>query len=132
QGIMQSLQTYSWPGNIRELENLIKRYVILGSTDVISSEISRVPRSNGHAADHSEMDFDIPASGSIFLKEVTKQAVRKIERNIILKMLEANHWNRKKAAKALNISYRAMLYKLKETGLQSDNDNRFTDEAPAI
>jgi two-component system response regulator AtoC len=132
QGIMQSLQTYSWPGNIRELENLIKRYVILGSTDVISSEISRVPRSNGHASDHSEMDFDIPASGSIFLKEVTKQAVRKIERNIILKMLEANHWNRKKAAKALNISYRAMLYKLKETGLQSDNDNRFTDEAPAI
>jgi two-component system response regulator AtoC len=82
--------------------------------------------------DVGEMDFDIPASGSIFLKEITKQAVRKIERNVILKMLEANHWNRKKAAKALNISYRAMLYKLKETGLQSDNDARFTDEAPAI
>ena len=55
--------------------------------------------------------------------KVTRQAIRKIERNIILKVLQHNQWNRKKAAKALNISYRALLYKLKEAGLQTGDDD---------
>lgn len=117
QQLLQKLQAYHWPGNIRELENLMKRYVILGSTDVFS---------NAFAAEQhrdNDFDFEIPANGPIYLKEVTRQAVRKIERNIILKVLQTHQWNRKKAAKALNISYRALLYKLKEAGLQTGDDD---------
>ncbi|MEO5937360.1 MAG: helix-turn-helix domain-containing protein, partial [Terriglobales bacterium] len=69
-----------------------------------------------------DLDLEIPANGSIHLKDVTRQAVRKIERTIILKVLQAHQWNRKKAARALNISYRALLYKLKEAGLQVEAD----------
>ncbi len=114
--VLKMMQAYHWPGNIRELENLMKRYVILGSPEVIASELQHAEP----AAD--DVDLEIPANGSIYLKEVTRQAVRKIERNIILKVLQANQWNRKKAARSLNISYRALLYKLKEAGLQVEND----------
>src|SRR5438270_10382423 len=115
--IAQKLQTYHWPGNIRELENLMKRYVILGTPDVFSTAFIKSEEAD------DDFNIDIPANGSIYLKEVTKQAIRKIERNIILKVLQHNQWNRKKAAKALNISYRALLYKLKEAGLQTGDDD---------
>jgi two-component system, NtrC family, response regulator AtoC len=110
--VLKMMQAYHWPGNIRELENLMKRYVILGSPDVITSELQNTE------TESDDMDLEIQANGSIHLKEVTRQAVRKIERTIILKVLQAHQWNRKKAARALNISYRALLYKLKEAGLQ--------------
>lgn len=121
--LLQKLQAYHWPGNIRELENLMKRYVILGSPDVFATAFVK-------EAEHDPdgFDFDIPVNGSIYLKEVTRQAVRKIERNIILKVLQTHQWNRKKAAKALNISYRALLYKLKEAGLQTGDDDDFDGE----
>jgi two-component system response regulator AtoC len=116
--LMQKLQAYHWPGNIRELENLMKRYVILGSPDVLVNGLA--PEA---AIDEEDFNVDIPLNGSIFLKDVTRQAIRKIERNIILKVLQSNQWNRKKAARALNISYRALLYKLKEAGLQTDDSD---------
>ena len=116
--VLKMMQAYHWPGNIRELENLMKRYVILGSAEVITSELQHATE-----PEDDEMDLEIPANGSIYLKEVTRQAVRKIEKNIILKVLQANQWNRKKAARSLNISYRALLYKLKEAGLQVESDD---------
>ncbi len=115
--VLKMMQAYHWPGNIRELENLMKRYVILGSPDVITSELQ-----HSEQPDSDDLDLEIPANGIIHLKDVTRQAVRKIERTIILKVLQAHQWNRKKAARALNISYRALLYKLKEAGLQVDSD----------
>jgi two-component system response regulator AtoC len=103
------LVKHSWPGNIRELENLIERYVILGSEDSISSELLNW--------EHTHAATDIPLEGQIHLKKVTRQAVHDLERKIILSVLEANHWNRKRTASALKISYRALLYKIRRAGL---------------
>jgi two-component system response regulator AtoC len=108
---MRLLERHPWPGNIRELENLIERYVILGSEDSVSSELLNWQQS--HVAPEMPMD------GQIHLKKVTRQAVHELERKIILSVLEANHWNRKRTATALRISYRALLYKIRAAGLPS-------------
>src|SRR6201997_4303236 len=110
--LMEVLEKYHWPGNIRELENLVKRYVILGSEDVISADLQ--PRSNDF------FNTEIPLDGQISLKKLTRQAVRELERKVILKVLQNHHWNRKQAARALNISYRALLYKIRDAGLPSN------------
>ena len=107
--LLTQLQHYHWPGNIRELENLMRRYAILGSEEAITSELQ--PRKQ------QLYDDEIPLDGPISLKKVTRQAVMELERKIILKVLQANHWNRKRAARALNISYRALLYKIRDVGL---------------
>jgi two-component system response regulator AtoC len=105
------LQNHDWPGNVRQLENLIKRYVVLGSEDSIIHEVSVRNREaiNPH--------IEIGAGGSISLKKVTREATKVLEREIIMKALQAHHWNRKKAARALNISYRALLYKIRQADL---------------
>jgi two-component system response regulator AtoC len=110
--MMSDLRKYHWPGNIRELENLIKRYVILGDEDVIAADLS--PR------DTNFFNAEIPLDGQINLKKVTRQAVRELERKVILKVLQNHHWNRKQAARALSISYRALLYKIRDAGLPSN------------
>ena len=106
---MHLLEKHPWPGNIRELENLIERYVILGSEDAISSEL--LTWEQAYAAP------EVPVDGQIHLKKVTRQAVHDLERKIILSVLEANRWNRKRTATALKISYRALLYKIRRAGL---------------
>ncbi|HET7185976.1 MAG TPA: sigma-54 dependent transcriptional regulator [Candidatus Acidoferrales bacterium] len=107
--LLTQLQHYHWPGNIRELENLMRRYSILGTEEAITSEL--LPRKQ------EMFDDDFPVDGPISLKKVTRQAVLELERKIIFKVLQANHWNRKRAARALNISYRALLYKIRDVGL---------------
>jgi two-component system response regulator AtoC len=107
--LMDVLQKYHWPGNIRELENLMKRYVILGAEDVISNDLQ--PRED------DLVTADINLDGPISLKKLTRQATRQLERKIILKVLHNHHWNRKQTAKTLNISYRALLYKIRDAGL---------------
>ena len=106
---MGLLERHPWPGNIRELENLVERYVILGSEDAVSSELL--------TWEHSHATPDMPMDGQIHLKKVTRQAVHELERKIILSVLEANRWNRKRTASALKISYRALLYKIRRAGL---------------
>jgi two-component system response regulator AtoC len=107
--LMRLLQAYHWPGNIRQLENLIKRYVILGTEACISVDLAD-PAPN-------TFDFEMPQEGPVPLKKITNQAVRRLEREIILKVLQAHHWNRRRAAEALKISYRALLYKIRDAGL---------------
>jgi two-component system response regulator AtoC len=113
---MWKLQNYNWPGNVRELENVIKRYVILGSEEALLQAIAEQPR-NGNG--HNEMIFDaeLMQNGSMSLKGLTKQAVRQLEKQIILKALQMHNWNRKRTAQALRISYRALLYKIRDAGL---------------
>ncbi len=114
--LMNALKKYHWPGNVRELENLIKRYVILGTEEAISGDLRP-----------QQQDFfstDIAVDGPISLKKITRQAVHELERKIILKVLQHHHWNRKQAARALNISYRALLYKIRDAGLPSNRSAR--------
>src|SRR5205807_8904170 len=114
--LMSSLQKYHWPGNIRELENLIKRYVILGNEEVISSDLV------SHQQEYSIPDINY--DGPIALKTITRQATRELERKVILKVLQAHHWNRKQAARALSISYRALHYKIRDAGLPPNRAKR--------
>ena len=114
--LMRALQKYHWPGNIRELENLVKRYVILGEEEVIASEL--VPAS----PDFFDPEFSI--DGPVSLKKLTRQAVCELERKVILKMLKAHHWNRKQTARALSISYRALLYKIRDAGIPANRTPR--------
>jgi two-component system, NtrC family, response regulator AtoC len=106
---LRSLQKYDWPGNIRELETVIKRYVISGSEAAIGKSLE-----NRH---RDELVPDIPLDGQINLKDVTRQAVKQLEGKLILKALEAHRWNRRTTARALNISYPALLYKMREAGV---------------
>jgi two-component system response regulator AtoC len=114
--MMAVLKKYHWPGNIRELENLVKRYVILGNEEVISADLT--PR------DPDFFSTDIPLDGHLNLKKMTRQAVRELERKVILKVLQNHHWNRKQAARTLGISYRALLYKIRDAGLPSNRATR--------
>ena len=104
---------YAWPGNVRELENVIKRYVILGTEEALLAELqpkAAEVRGNGMPK------FKVPEIGPdqpVAFKEITRAAVRDVERELIVKTLEANGWNRRRAARALNISYRALMYKMK-------------------
>ena len=106
---LTNLQRYQWPGNIRELENLMKRYVILGSEEEMIG-----PLENG---DSGGLNVEIPREGVISLKKAVRQAAKELERKIILRVLEAHRWNRKMAARALRISYTALLYKMREAGV---------------
>jgi two-component system response regulator AtoC len=127
QAAMRLLERHPWPGNIRELENLVERYVILGSEDAVSSELL--------TWEHSHATPDMPLDGQIHLKKVTRQAVHELERKIILSVLEANRWNRKRTASALKISYRALLYKIRRAGLppkRALTNTGSADERPAI
>src|ERR1700738_4266754 len=119
--LMANLRKYHWPGNVRELENLIKRYVILGDEEVIASDLA--PR------DTDFFNAEIPIDGQISLKKLTRQAVRELERKVILKVLQAHHWNRKQAARALSISYRALLYKIRDAGLPPNRTPRRRPDA---
>jgi len=106
---LEQMQFYSWPGNIRQLENLIRRYVIIDSEDAILPELVNTTT--------AKLPFDIPASGQVSLKKITRKATDEVERKMIFATLQVTNWNRKKAARNLGISYRALLYKLRAFGV---------------
>jgi two-component system response regulator AtoC len=107
QETLDVLIAYDWPGNIRELENLARNMVALGDSLLAVSGI------------WSKMAARTPAPSpdkSLSLKTAAKAASRQKERELILEALERTKWNRKRAARDLQISYKALLYKLKQIG----------------
>jgi two-component system response regulator AtoC len=110
--LMDRFRQHHWPGNIRELENYLKRYVILESPDSILNEIEE-----RRADSSSDAGFQLPPLTDFSLKKYSKIASQKAERFLILEALKNTRWNRKRAAELLGISYRALLYKIKEAGL---------------
>jgi two-component system, NtrC family, response regulator AtoC len=120
-GIMHLLLGYSWPGNIRELENVARKMVALGDEQLAVHDLAA-----GISVKSAEpVPAPAPRNGPVpvrSLKEAAREASRHAERALILSQLERTHWNRKRTARELQISYKALLYKLKQLGL--DNAER--------
>ena len=112
---LQRLMHHRFPGNVRELENMIKRMIVLGDPLLRRSPLPGAPASteeNGTAR---------PAKATtLSLKDIARKAAQVAEREAILQALEQTQWNRVRAAKLLEISYRALLYKIKDSGLDRE------------
>jgi len=137
------MMEYSWPGNIRELENLVKRYVIVGNEAQIIRELSThkpIVSSFGAEtplASHADKAAsDRPAGAAIpittgksdgatpSLLEIGRRAAMNAEREAIERVLNQTRWNRRQAAKILKISYKALLNKLKIIEEQNASQNK--------
>jgi len=107
---LSRLLDHAWPGNIRQLENAMKKLVALADEELALSDLGSLavqlwpPQPIGN--------------GSVSLKQAARAASHQAERELILRTLERTHWNRKRAARELQISYKALLYKLKQIGLE--------------
>jgi two-component system response regulator AtoC len=105
------LEMYQWPGNVRELENTVRKWVATGDEKLALRDLEKLS--------HPETGAQWVGNGSEkqSLKETAKAASRQAERELILRVLARTRWNRKRAAQELRISYKALLYKLKQIGL---------------
>lgn len=108
---LEFLTSHGWPGNVRELENLARRIVLLGSSQRAIEELGEMPKLEPPRRE---------GPGSFSLKVAARTASRQAERDLIAKALERTHWNRKRAARELQISYKSLLYKIKQTGLEEE------------
>ncbi len=121
-GAIQRFTEYAWPGNVRQLENLIRRFVVLGSLQPIQEEILACLQTN--QARQGEIDaVDEPlarlphSEASLSLREIARRAAREAERRAIEEVLNQVHWNRTEAARVLRVSYKTLLTKIAECGL---------------
>ncbi len=105
--IMRTFLEYAWPGNIRELEHCVQKIIALGNEQVALNDLRPIcdSRANGEEG--------------LSLKQAARAASRQAERELILKVLSRTRWNRKRAAQELRISYKALLYKMKQIGFDS-------------
>jgi two-component system response regulator AtoC len=111
--VMEQLIQHDYPGNIRELENIVKRMIVLDDPHLSRAPVP-LPKPDGNGNGAS----DFQEAQAVSLKDIAREAAQAAERVVIAKMLDQTHWNRVKAAKLLNISYRALLYKIKNVGLE--------------
>jgi two-component system response regulator AtoC len=131
--LKHALTAYHWPGNIRELENVMRRFIVLRDANRIARELhaksTRGPLLSAPSSlPVSEIPHDLPrVNGTPILEQVTK-AKQQAESEAILAALNSTRWNRKQAAGLLKIDYKALLYKMKKLGL---DDNIIAMSAPA-
>jgi two-component system response regulator AtoC len=109
--LLHTLSEHSWPGNLRELENVINRYLVLGDEKAIVDELAPTAAYQGAAGTAAE------APSGAGLKAMVKSLKGDAESTAIAQVLEGVGWNRKAAANDLQISYKALLYKIKQYDL---------------
>ena len=116
--LMEACLRHSWPGNLRELSNFIKRYLVLGDETLAASELQPRPDGGGgmhaHAVGRTAVAGAESAGG---LKSLSRNAKDEAEAEAIARALEETNWNRKQAAALLKISYKALLYKIRQYGI---------------
>jgi two-component system, NtrC family, response regulator AtoC len=136
--LKESFVAYSWPGNVRQLENIVRKYIILRDARTIEQELRDAPPRSVLAApvpppvmapEYPQMDAStvpvsagfrsVPESGAPVLAQV-ERARRDAERSAILAALEAANWNRRRAAAALQVDYKALLYKMKRLDIRKE------------
>ena len=120
--MLEYLQNLPWAGNIRELSNVVARYVLIGPEAMIPAENKpkRHRAKVGPSTDGSQ----------VTLKRMAKDAIKEMERKVILEALRANQWNRRKTAQELKISYRALIYKIRDAGLASRRSSTHNTAEP--
>ncbi|MEM7413194.1 MAG: sigma-54 dependent transcriptional regulator [Myxococcota bacterium] len=121
---MDVFMKYHWPGNVRELENMVRRMVVLGNESTVLEEISLRGNAPVVVSEPEESPLDLAAATAdlangeaIDLKAISRRAAQVAEKRVIERVLQQTRWNRKVAAEKLQISYKALLYKMKENGL---------------
>jgi two-component system, NtrC family, response regulator AtoC len=107
--MLEYLQNLNWPGNVRELSNGIARYVLIGPEAALQQE---QPQKKTRV-------FQDGTESPVTLKGLAKDAIKEMEKTVILEALRANQWNRRKTAESLKISYRTLIYKIRDAGLLS-------------
>ena len=107
EGTLRFFLEYHWPGNIRELKEAARTIVALGDESLAMGGLRSLLR----RADHSN-------GGKVSLKDAARAASREAEKELILQVLTRTRWNRRRAAQELQISYKALLYKLKQIGYE--------------
>jgi two-component system response regulator AtoC len=112
---MEFLRTHEWPGNVRELENLARKIAVLGDSRKAIDDLQDKPKVEPEPPNEPR---------SFSLKVAARAASRKAERDLISQALERTRWNRKRAARDLQISYKSLLYKIKQTGLDGKQRER--------
>jgi len=109
--LLESCLKHNWPGNVRELENFVKRYLILGD----EAQVSRELQPEAAPADSALRPQEAHPGG---LKSLVRGLKDEAEAEAIARTLEQTNWNRKEAARILNISYKALLYKTRQYGIE--------------
>ena len=124
--LMDACLKHSWPGNLRELSNFIKRYLVLGDATLAASELQ--PRPDGGGGTHVDgRNAAATADSGGGLKSLSRNAKDEAEAEAIARALEETNWNRKQAAVLLKISYKALLYKIRQYGIaQSRSTHRLS------
>ena len=111
------LAAHPFPGNVRELENLMKRMVVLGGESQILRELSSASRGQGRRRFEDLLAEVEESAGQLPLKEVGRLASTLAEADVISRVLDGTHWNRRRAALLLGVSYKTLLAKIKDCEL---------------
>ena len=122
--LQEAMLSYSWPGNVREVENVMRRYLVYQDADVLAREIVQLSTTAGPQAEKPhEMNHGNGSgngngnNGNVLTMDHLEQSSRQAETKLLLDALGATRWNRRQAAAQLKIDYKAFLYKLQKYGI---------------
>ena len=133
--IIEKLKSYDWPGNIRQLENIIKSCIVVGNWEEVVDDLSIEGKSEINSASNpKKLDRDLivdylsalkdensPEYASFSLRKCTKNITKRIEKEIITFVLDKTKWNRSKASKILKVSYKTLFYKIRELDIKQQH-----------